>query len=66
MVTGYKKIEDGVVGGYQKIENSVVKGFSRITDKFVDRFLTREGESLEEAKKRLAVEQAAHSSENHH
>ncbi len=59
VVGGYKKIEEGVVGGYKKIENGVVDGFNRISDKFVDQFLTREGESVEDAKKRLAAEQAA-------
>ncbi len=59
VVGGYKKIEEGVVGGYKKIENGVVGGFNKISDKFVDQFLTREGESVEDAKKRLAPEQAA-------
>ena len=54
VVGGYKKIEKGVVGGYKKIENGVVGGFNKISDKFVDQFLTREGESVEDAKKRLA------------
>ena len=58
VVGGYKKIEEGVVGGYKKIENGVVGGY-KISDKFVDQFLTREGESVEDAKKRLASEQAA-------
>jgi hypothetical protein len=53
----YKKIEDGVVGGYKKIEDGVVGGFQKITDKFVDNYLTKEGESVEEAKERLAEEQ---------
>ena len=59
VVGGYKKIEEGVVGGYKKIENGVVGGFNKISDKFVDQFLTREGESVEDAKKRLAAEQTA-------
>ena len=42
LVKANKKIEDAVVGGYQKIE-----------DAFVDRYRTNEGESVEEAKKRL-------------
>lgn len=58
VVDGYKKIEDGVVGGYKKVEESVVGGFGKITDKFVGEFLTREGESVEEAKARLAAEEA--------
>lgn len=57
VVSGYHKIEEGVVSGYQKIEDGVVSGFTRITDKFVDEFLTKEGESVEDAKRRLAAEQ---------
>lgn len=57
VVGGYRKIEDGVVDGYKKIEEGAVSGFNKMTDKFVDNFLTKEGESVEEAKKRLAAEQ---------
>lgn len=57
VVGGYKKIEDGVVDGYKKIEEGVVSGFGKLTDKFVGEFLTREGESVEEAKARLAAEE---------
>lgn len=53
VVDGYRKIEDGVVSGYQKIESGVVEGFSKMTDKFVEKFFTREGESVEDAKKRM-------------
>lgn len=59
VVDGYQKIESGVVGGYKKIEEGVVSGFGKITDKFVGEFLTREGESVEEAKARLAAEETA-------
>lgn len=59
VVGGYKKIEEGVVGGYKKIEEGVVNGFNKISDKFVDNYLTREGESVEEAKDRLTKEQMA-------
>ena len=47
-----------LVKANQKIAESVVSGFTRITDKFVDEFLTKEGESVEDAKRRLAAEQA--------
>lgn len=33
------------------------EGFNKIADKFVDNFLTKEGETVEEAKERLAAEQ---------
>lgn len=50
---GYQKIEDGVVGGYKKIEEGIVEGFGKVSDKFVEKLFTREGESVEDAKKRL-------------
>ncbi len=59
VVGGYKKIEEGVVGGYKKIEDGAVAGFNKIADKFVDNFLTKEGETVEEAKERLAAKQRA-------
>lgn len=45
-VAANKKIADGVVGGYKKIE-----------DAFVDQYLTHDGETVEDAKKRLKEEQ---------
>ena len=54
VVKGYKKIEDGVVGGYKKIETGVVEGFCKVTDKCVEVLFTKEGESVEDAKKRLS------------
>ena len=53
VVGGYKKIEEGAVGGYQKIEDGVVGGFNKMVDKFVDNYLTREGESVADARARL-------------
>lgn len=50
---GYKKIEKGVVEGYKKIEKGVVEGYTKIEDKFIDNYLTKDGETVEEAKKRL-------------
>ena len=41
-----KKIEETVVGGYKKVE-----------DKFVDKFLKKDGETVEEAKERIKKEQ---------
>ena len=64
VVGGYKKIEEGVVGGYKKIEDGAVCGFNKITDKFVDNFLTKEGETVEEAKARLAAEQKEREEKN--
>ena len=57
VVEGYKKIESGVVEGYKKIEDGVVGGFGKMADKFVEKHLMREGETLEDTKARLAKEQ---------
>lgn len=57
VVQGYKKIEDGVVGGYKRVEQGAVDGFQKVSDAFVGRFFTREGETVEEAKARMAREQ---------
>ena len=48
-----KKIEETVVGGYKKVEDTVVGGYKKIEDKFVDTYLTKENETVEEAKARL-------------
>ena len=56
---GFQKIEDGVVGGYKKIESTVVGAHKDVEDKFVARYLLHEGETVEDAKVRLAAEQAA-------
>ena len=53
---GYKKIENGVVKGYRKIENGAVSGYTKLEDRFIDQFLAREGETVEEARKRLKGE----------
>ena len=53
----FKKIEDGVVGGYKKIETGVVDGFDKVSDKFVETLFAKEGESVEDAKKRLSGEE---------
>lgn len=54
VVKGCKKIETGVVEGYKKIENGVVEGFGKVTDKCVEKLFAKEGETVEEAKKRLS------------
>ena len=54
VVKGYKKIEDGVVGGYKKIETGVIEGFGKVTDKCVEVLFAKDGESVEDAKKRLS------------
>ena len=54
VVNGYKKIETGVVTGYKKIETGVVEGFNKVTDKCVEVLFAKEGESVEDARKRLS------------
>ena len=48
-----ERIAAGVVGGYKKIEQGVVSGYTKIEDRFVARYLTRDGETVEQAKERL-------------
>ena len=47
-----KKIEEKVVSGYMKVEDTVVGGYKKVEDKFVDKFLRKDGETIEEAKER--------------
>jgi len=42
------------VEGYKKIENGAVENFQKVSDKFVEKFFTKEGESVDDAKKRLS------------
>jgi len=64
VVEGYKKIENGVVSGYKKIEEGVVEGFGKVSDKFIETLLTKEGESVEDAKKRLSCKEENVDKEN--
>ena len=54
---GYQKIESGVVDGYKKVETGVVEGFGKVSDKFIEKLFTKEGETVEEARKRLSREE---------
>lgn len=56
VVSGYKKLERSVVDGYKKIEQGVVDGYTKIEDKFVSAYLTKDGETVAEAKERLKKE----------
>lgn len=58
IVKANEKIAEAVVGGYKKIEDTVVGGYRKIENAFVDRYLTHDGESVEDARKRLHAEQA--------
>lgn len=57
LIKANQKIADSVVGGFGKIQDSVVGAYTKIEDKFVDQYLTKDGESIEDAKKRLKAEQ---------
>lgn len=57
LVEANEKIAEKVVGGYKKIEKSVVGGYKKVEDSFVDQYLTKDGESVEDAKNRMAAEQ---------
>lgn len=46
-------IAEKVVGTFGKIEDTVVGGYTKIEDAFVDCYLTKDGETIEEAKERL-------------
>ena len=53
VIKGYKAVENRVVSGYKVVEKGAVAGYTKVEDKFVEAFLTKEGETVEEAKKRL-------------
>lgn len=53
IVTANEKIAEKVVAAYEKVEDTVVAGYTKIEDAFVDHYLTRDGETVQEAKERL-------------
>ena len=53
IVKANEKIEEKVVGTFKKIEDTVVGGYTKIEDAFVDRYLAKDGETVEDAKKRI-------------
>lgn len=53
VVNGYKAIETGVVKGYKAVETAVTGTYTKIEDRFVDKFLKKDGETVAEAKARL-------------
>ena len=55
-VKANEKIADTVVSRYKKIENSVVGTYKKLENGFVEKFLTHEGETVEEAKARFSTE----------
>lgn len=57
LVKANKKIAEKVTVTLGKIEDTVVGGYTKIEDAFVDRYLTKDGETVEEAKVRLKQKQ---------
>lgn len=53
IVKANQKIADGVVSAYKTVESGVVKTYTKIEDKFIDKYLSRDNETTEEAKERL-------------
>lgn len=54
VVDTYKSIEETVVGTYQKVEDTVVGTYQKVENAFVERFLAKPGESVEEARERIS------------
>ena len=51
-----QRIAEAVVDGYKKVEGAVVGAYEKIEDKFVDQYLTKDGETVAEAKARLKAQ----------
>lgn len=51
------KIAKKVASGYKKVENAFIGGYKKVEDKFVDKFLRKDGETVEDAKARIEREQ---------
>ena len=57
VVDTYKAIEEGVVGAYKTVEDSVVGAYQKVEDAFVEKFLTKPRETVDDAKARLKDEE---------
>ena len=53
-VATYKAIEEGVVGAYKAVETGAVNAYRKVEDVMVDKLFRKEGETVEEARKRLS------------
>ena len=49
-----EKIAEKVVEGYKKIEEGAVEGFNKVNDKIIEKVFSKEGETVEDTKKRLS------------
>ena len=65
LVKANEKIAENVTSGFQKVCDAAVGGYTKIEDKFVDLYLTRDGETVAEAKRRLRQETDARSRGKH-
>ena len=57
LVNANEKMAEKVTAAFGKIENTVVDGCTKVENAFVDRYLRKDGETVEEAKARLKREQ---------
>lgn len=56
LIKANEKISKKVTATFGKIEEVVVGSYTKIEDNFVDHYLTRDGETIEEAKNRIKRE----------
>lgn len=56
IVKANEKISGKVMEVFGMIEETVVGGYTKIEDTFIDHYLTKDNETIEEAKKRLRRE----------
>lgn len=56
LVKANQKLAEGVTSGFQKISDTVVNGYTKVEDKFVDQYLTKDNETIADAKQRLKKE----------
>ena len=59
LVQANAHIAERVTGAFAAVQDTVVSSYTKVEDAFVDRYLTREGESLSQAKERLRKEEQA-------
>ena len=57
VVDTYKAIEEGVVGADKAVEDSVGGAYQKVEDAFVEKLLTKPGETGDDAKARLKDEE---------
>lgn len=56
LVKANEKIAEKVTAAFEKMEGTVGDGYTKVEDAFVDRYLTKEGETVAQAKERLKRE----------